>query len=57
VTRSRTVFHAGTVVSACPDRLRGHTALDAPGLDEQAIAARWPEALLFTESRAQAELP
>jgi hypothetical protein len=46
-----------SIVAACPDRLRGHTALDAPGLDEQAIAARWPEALLFTESRVLTEMP
>jgi hypothetical protein len=46
-----------SLVAECPDRLRGHTALDAPGLDEAAITARWPEALIFTESRVQTELP
>ena len=45
------------LVGECPARLSGHTRLDAPGLDEQAIVARWPEALLFTESRVQTELP
>lgn len=46
-----------SLVAACPDRLRGHTALDAPGLDEAAIRARWPEALLFTESRPLTNMP
>jgi hypothetical protein len=46
-----------SLVAECPDRLDGHTRLDAPGLDEQAIAARWPEALLFTESAARSDLP
>jgi hypothetical protein len=46
-----------SLVAECPDRLGGHTRLDAPGLDEQAIAARWPEALIFTESQVQTELP
>ena len=46
-----------SIAASCPDRLKGRTPLDAPGLDEQAIAARWPEALLFTESRAQSTSP
>jgi hypothetical protein len=46
-----------SLVAACPDRLQGHTALDAPGLDPESAAARWPEALIFTESRVQADLP
>ncbi len=46
-----------SLVAACPDRLVGHTALDAPGLDEATIRARWPEALLFTESRPLTDLP
>ena len=40
-----------SLVAACPGHLRGHTALDAPNLDQAAIMARWPEALIFTESR------
>lgn len=46
-----------SLVSECPDRLRGHTALDAPGLDEPAIRARFPHALLFNASRVTTELP
>jgi hypothetical protein len=46
-----------SLVAQCPDRLRGHTRLDAPGLDEEAIANRWPEALLFNASQVIAELP
>lgn len=46
-----------SLVASCPDRLRGRTPLDAQGLDAQAIAARWPEALIFTESRVLSELP
>jgi hypothetical protein len=46
-----------SLVAECPDRLRDHTRLDAPGLDEQAILARWPDALLFTWSRVESELP
>jgi len=46
-----------SLVASCPDRLGGHTALEAPGLDEQEIVKRWPEALLFTESRLQPALP
>jgi ADYC domain len=46
-----------SLVAACPDRLRGRTALDVPGLDPEAVAARWPEALIFTESRVQSDLP
>jgi ADYC domain len=45
------------LVAECPDHLRGRTPLDAPGLDAKAVAARWPEALLFTESHAETELP
>jgi hypothetical protein len=41
----------------CPDRLHGHTQLDAPDLDEEAAAARWPEALIFTESYLRTDLP
>jgi ADYC domain-containing protein len=46
-----------SLVSACPDRLRGHTALDAPGLDEAAIRARFPQGILFNASRVTTELP
>jgi hypothetical protein len=46
-----------SLVAACPDRLQGRTALDAPGLDDQGILARWPEALIFTESRLLSERP
>lgn len=43
------------LVAECPDRLRGHTQLDVPDLDEEAIIARWPEALIFTESLVRTE--
>jgi len=46
-----------SLVASCPDRLRGHTALDAPGLDEPEIVKRWPESLVFTESRLEPALP
>lgn len=46
-----------SVVAGCPDLLRDRTPLDAPDLDAQAVAARWPEALLFTESLQRTELP
>lgn len=46
-----------SLVAACPDRLRGHTALDAPGLDEAAVRARFPEAIVFNESRVTTEPP
>lgn len=45
------------LAAACPERLRGHTQLDAPNLDDQSIAQRWPEALIFTDSFVQTELP
>ncbi len=46
-----------SLVAECPDRLRDHTALDIKGLDEDGVAARWPDALMFTESRVQTEMP
>ncbi|MEP7124017.1 MAG: ADYC domain-containing protein [Byssovorax sp.] len=46
-----------SLVSECPDRLRGHTALDTPGLDEAAIRARFPRALLFNASPVRTDLP
>lgn len=49
--------HIADLAAACPDRLRGRTYLDTPNLDDRAIAQRWPEALIFTESFVQTELP
>ena len=46
-----------SLLAECPDRLRGHTALDAPGLGEAEAAARFPDALIFNESRVTTELP
>jgi hypothetical protein len=46
-----------SLVAECPDRLHGHTQLDAPDLDEGDILARWPEALIFTESFVRTDLP
>jgi hypothetical protein len=46
-----------SIVSSCPGRLQGHTAVEAPHLDEQAIQQRWPEALIFNESRVLTEKP
>jgi hypothetical protein len=46
-----------SLVAACPDRLRGRTPLDAPGVTAQEAEARWPEALMFTESNVLTELP
>lgn len=46
-----------SIVAECPARLRGRTRVDAPGLDEQAILARWPETLIFTESFVRRDLP
>lgn len=46
-----------SLVAACPDRLGGRTRRELPELDEAAIVARWPEALLFTESLVQTALP
>jgi hypothetical protein len=43
--------------AACPDRLGGRTPFDGPELDAPAAAARWPEALIFTESFVQSERP
>ncbi len=43
--------------AACPDRLVGRTHIEAPNLDDLAIAQRWPEALLFTESFVRTDLP
>lgn len=45
------------IAALCPEKLKGHTALDAGDLDEGAIVARWPEALLFNDSRILAEPP
>ncbi len=45
----------GALVGECPDRLRDRTSLDAPGLDKDAVLARWPEALLFNDSKIIAE--
>lgn len=39
------------IVARCPDRLRGRTSLDAPGLDKDGVLARWPEALILNDSR------
>jgi hypothetical protein len=44
------------LVAACPDKLVGHTALDGE-LAAEAAAARFPEALIFTESFVQSERP
>lgn len=43
------------VVSLCPEKLRGRTSVDAPGLDREAVERRWPEALLFNDSRVVEE--
>ncbi len=39
------------LVKECPDRLKDRTSLTAPGLDKDAVLARWPEALLFNDSK------
>jgi hypothetical protein len=39
------------IVALCPDRLAGRTSLDAPRLDREAVLSRWPEALLWNDSR------
>ena len=57
VNRTRFAESLEELVAECPERLRGHTRLDAPGLDDQAVAARWGEALLFNESRVSVEPP
>jgi len=46
-----------SIVASCPERLKGHTALDAPELDDAAIRARWPDALIFNESKILTEKP
>lgn len=46
-----------SLVNECPDRLRGHTALDTPGLEEAEIRARFPQALLFNASPVRTDLP
>lgn len=45
------------ISASCPDRLGGRTPLDAPGFDPPAVVARWPEALMFTESFTLTERP
>lgn len=45
------------LVALCPEKLRGRTALDVLGLDAAAAAERWPEALIFNESRVIDEPP
>ena len=57
VNRTRYAQSLDELVAECPERLRGRTRLDAPGLDDQAVAARWREALLFNESRVSVEPP
>lgn len=45
------------LVTACPDRLRGRTSLDAPGLDDHAVSQRFPDVRIFTESFVRTDLP
>lgn len=55
VSRPRIGGAVEKIVALCPDRLQGRTSLDAPGLDREAVTARWPEALLFNDSKVIAE--
>ncbi|MFO0588454.1 MAG: ADYC domain-containing protein [Polyangiaceae bacterium] len=40
-----------SLVEECPDRLRDRTSITDPGLDKAAIMKRWPEAILFNDSK------
>lgn len=55
VSRPRIGGAIDKVVALCPDKLKGRTSADAPGLDKDAVQTRWPEALLFNDSRIQEE--
>ncbi len=55
VARPRIGTTIDKIVALCPERLKGRTALDAPGLDADAVHGRWPEALLFNDSRVVEE--
>lgn len=46
-----------SILAECPDRLRDRTSLTSPGLDKDAVSARFPEALLFNDSKVIAEPP
>jgi hypothetical protein len=55
VSRPRIGGAIEKILALCPDRLQGRTSVDAPGLDSDAIQRRWPEALLFNDSRVVEE--
>jgi hypothetical protein len=57
VSRPRIGTSLEKLVALCPERLQGRTALDAPALDVDAIHARWPEGLLFDDSKVIPEAP
>jgi len=57
VNRARYAEPLEELFAECPERLKGHTALDLPGLTPEQIRSRWPQTLLFNSSVPKTERP
>lgn len=57
VARARYNEALDVLRAECPERLTGRTALELPGLDAAEVKRRFPETLLFNDSRQQSEAP
>lgn len=57
IRRARYAEPLEQLVSECPDRLKGRTALDFPGLEPTDVLTRWPQTLLLNESAPKTVAP
>lgn len=55
VSRPRIGESVEKVVGLCPDKLKGHSSIDVPGMTMEEVQKRHPDALLFNDSRVQEE--